>query len=606
MGERSMVVEDDSLVVGTRFEQVARSRPAAPAVRYADHELTYAELDARANRVAHALRARGVGPESVVALAVRRDLDMPVALLGIFKAGAAALPVDLDSPRERQRLVLEDAGASLCLAGPRIDTTVWSLPVLRTEDREVLDASPESPAPAAGPDNVLYVVYTSGSTGQPKGIAMTHAPTVRLMDWCAATYQSEPVALQYYPLTSDVGIYEFLTAWWCGGCAVIAAETDRYDLSAIASLVERHAITTILLPFVALDQLARYSAKFPTHLRSLREVTTTGDRLIVTPDLRAMADRLDIRHLDNQWGSTEINVVTAQRLVPPAEAWADLPVIGAPVAGSRVYVLDDSLDHTPINVPGVIHVGGGPLARGYANNPPLTAASFLPDPHTAVPGGRMYCTGDLGRWRPDGTLEFIGREDFQVKLHGYRVEPGEIESYLRARDDIGEAVVVARDLHTPEARLVGYVVALGPAPTEWSLQETVRAALPEYMVPSQFVVLDEMPMTGTGKVDRRSLPEPASSVGAAHEHVPPRDDIEKEIAAVWADVLGVDAISVNDDFFALGGHSLLITQVVHRLRARLNVDLPLRLMFTVPTVAGLAREVGALSTDDTTAPEARP
>ncbi|MEV6977965.1 non-ribosomal peptide synthetase [Kitasatospora sp. NPDC093806] len=581
----------ESLIVTERFEEQAARTPDAIAVVFRDRSLTYDQLNRWANRLAWRLREQGVGPESVVGIGVRRGLTMAIAMLAVFKAGGAFVPVDLENPAERQRFVLADSGAVLAISEPGIPADHWGVPVLRPSEEELAAYPADNPPTLTSGDSLLYIVHTSGSTGTPKGIAMHHAPTVRLMDWCKRVYLDRPRALQYFPITSDVCTYEFLAAWWAGGSLVIASEHDRFDIPSVARLIDRHELTTILLPFVALDQLSRYSAKFPESLGSLREIVTTGDRLIVTPEIKAMCDRVGA-YLDNQWGSTEINVVTALRLDQPAADWPAVPVIGRPVAGSRVHVLDEHLQPVPINVPGIVHVGGGPLSRGYAGRPDLTAQSFVPDPFADEPGARMYRTGDLGRWRPDGTLEFIGRDDFLIKIHGYRVEPGEIESRLRERSDIGEAVVVATGLGTPEAKLIAYAVPIGERrPSSFELREGLRDTLPAHMIPQVFVLLDEMPMTATGKVDRKSLPPVEEAPAEDRAFVAPRDEVEERVAAIWAEVLDVEKVSVDDDFFALGGHSLLITQVVFRVRAAFEVDLPMRTLFTTPTVAGLSAEI---------------
>ncbi|MFJ9774314.1 amino acid adenylation domain-containing protein [Kitasatospora sp. NPDC101157] len=574
--------------------------PDEPAVTSGGSTLSYRELDEAAESLAADLRALGAGPETVVGLCVERGTGLAVAVLGVVKSGAAYLPLDPAHPAERSRAVLADAGARLVVTDRSVsaglDAERWG-PVpaheLDGEHPPPVAAGPArraDDAPAGEADQLLYVIYTSGSTGRPKGIAMQCGPQITLLDWCREHYAERPVALQYYPVTADVAFLELMSTWWLGGCAVIATEPERYDVPALAALTERHGITKALLPVVVLDALARHGRTEPGRLATLRELITTGDRQVITSAVRELCDRHPGTFLDNHYGSTEVNVVTAPRLTAPAAEWPDHPLTGRPMSGARIYVLDDHLSPVPPNVQGEIYVGGGPLARGYAGRPDLTAAAFLPDPYAKTPGARMYRTGDLGRWRPGGVLEYLGRADFQIKLHGYRVEPGEIEALLRERTDVERAVVV-RIGEGRDAYLAAYLTADGEPPTPDDLREYLAVRLPAPMVPSRYVVLPEFPMTGTGKVDRRALPLPD---GGDRPWVAPRDETERTAARILAQALGRDRIGVTDDFFRLGGHSLLVTQVVHRLRAELGVQLPLRAVFERPTAAGLAQEARRL------------
>jgi amino acid adenylation domain-containing protein len=555
--------------------------------------LTYGALDQWSDDVALELRARGVGPGTLVGICMERGIELAVALLAVVKSGGAYLPLDPDEPPDRSRLLLGDAQAALMLTAGAAPAAAWPLPVLRVEETVGLRTPRSAPSDTARPDDLLYVLYTSGSTGRPKAIAMEHGPTVELLTWCERSYRGRPTMLHYFPITSDVGSYEILTAWWTGGCVVVADERDRFDIARIAGLIERHHITTILLPFVALDQLARYFAEQSAELGSLAEIVTTGDRLTITPAIRAMCGKLDIKLLDNQWGSTEVNVVTTLRLRQPAADWAELPSVGNPVANAQIHVLDENFAQCPVRVPGEIYVGGSPLSRGYLGRPELTAAAFLPDPFATTPGARMYRTGDIGRWQWNGELEFLGRADFQVKIHGFRVEPGEVEAALRGLPDVVEAAVVAADAGTPRARLVAYLVTTGRPPTESDLRARLRDALPQHMFPEQFVQLDRLPRTTTGKIDRRALPTPDPRP-RAHQ-IAPRTEFERIVAEIWEDILNTRGISVEDNFFDLGGHSLLITQVIFRIKQATGSDLPVRMLFSSPTVAALAAELGRMA-----------
>ncbi|MEV0503642.1 non-ribosomal peptide synthetase, partial [Streptomyces spectabilis] len=560
------------------FDAWAAKAPDEPAVISDGTALSYRQLDEEAEALARDLRALGCGPETVVGLCVTRGTGLAVAVLGVVKAGAAYLPLDPAHPAARSRTVLADAGARLVVTDRSVsaglDAEGWGrTPAYELDgERPAPTVTDPGACPAGEADQLLYVIYTSGSTGRPKGIAMQSGPQITLLDWCREHYAERPVALQYFPVTADVAFLELMSTWWLGGCAVVATEPERYDIEALAGLIARHAVSKVLLPVVALDELARHSRSAPDQVATLRELITTGDRQAITPAIRDLCDQHPEMFLDNHYGSTEVNVVTAPRLTAPAAEWPDHPLTGRPMSGARIYVLDANLSPVPPNVQGEIYVGGGPPARGYAGRPGLTAAAFLPDPYAAEPGARMYRTGDLGRWRPGGVLEYLGRVDFQLKLHGYRIEPGEIESLLRERADVERAVVL-RIGEGQDAYLAAYLIADGEPPAPSELREYLGLRLPAPMVPSTYVFLPEFPLTDTGKVDRKALPLPE---GGGAQWVAPRDETERAAAEVLAQVLGRDRIGVTDDFFRLGGHSLLVTQVVHRLRAALGVQLPMR------------------------------
>ncbi|AUS80720.1 hypothetical protein C1701_22905 [Actinoalloteichus sp. AHMU CJ021] len=578
------------------YDHHVAATPDAPALEARGRVLSYRELDTLATRLAHTLRDQGVGPERLVGVCTRRGVEMAVAVLGVAKAGAGYLPLDPDHPADRLRFVLTDARPDLVLHQPETERLVRSSTDAPTAplDLEALSTAPGTPVVrGAGPDSLLYVIYTSGSTGRPKGIAMQHLPQVNLMEWSRAQYRHGSRVLHYFPITSDVGCYELWATWSTGGHVIVADDEQRFDIAEVAGLIHRHRIERVLLPVVALDQLARYTRAAPEGVASLREVITTGDRQVVTPAVRELFAGLPEAVLDNHYGSTEVNVVTCPRSTSAeVVVGPEVSSVSTPVSRSRIYVLDRDLNLAPVGVVGVIHVGGPPLARGYLGRPDLTARTFVADPYSPRPGARMYRTGDLGRWRADGTLEFLGRADFQIKLHGYRVEPAEIESLVRERGDVDEAVVVARDLDTDDPSLALYLVAAGGpelAATPDTLRAYLRERLPAHMVPRHVVVLPELPLSANGKVDRRRLPAPEEVVVPA-EAAPP-DEVERTIIEVWRAVLGRDEIAPGDDFFALGGHSLLLAQVVHRLRQALDVELPLRALFDFPTVRELAARV---------------
>lgn len=568
-----------------RFAQHAARSPQAPALVCAGERLTYGELAGRAGRLAGVLAARGAGRESRVAVCLERRADLAVALLGVALAGAAYVPLDPAQPRRRLRLLVEDA-AALCVVADPDTAPDLGVPAVAPDVAEDAPIPAAAPAVPAGRD-ALYVVYTSGSTGRPKAVVMEHGPTARLMRWAEGRYATGGRVLQYFPATADVCSYELFSTWWAGGCAVMADETERLDVAALADLIEREAVTTALLPTAV---LARLAARHAAELAQVRELITTGDRLTLDENIRALAaggPGREPKTLDNQWGSTEVNVVTTLRLERDPAAWPGTPSVGGPVSGGRIYVLDEDLRQVPLYVAGDLYVGGGQLARGYLGRPDLTAAAFLPDPFAADPGARMYRTGDRGHWRGDGTLEFLGRADRQLKIHGFRVEPGEVEAVLREHPAVDQAAVVPHRTGDEAARLVAYLVAAAgrELPDPDSLRSWLRRRLPDHMVPVAFTELDDLPATATGKVDRAALPAPRFAADPAAQA---RTETERAILAIWREVLGRPDLGVDDNFFSVGGYSLLVPQVVRRINEATGTRLPLRALFEAQTVRELA------------------
>ncbi|MBE1577330.1 non-ribosomal peptide synthase/polyketide synthase [Amycolatopsis roodepoortensis] len=527
--------------------QVART-PDAPAVVFEDSELSYAEFDARANRLARWLVEQGVGAESVVAVSLPRSIDLVVALYAVHKAGGAYLPVDRDYPADRIAFMLEDAAPAVVLD---------ELPVLDGYSGEALGrvVDPSSPA---------YVIYTSGSTGRPKGVVVPHSGIVNRLLWMQDEYglTADDRVLQKTPSSFDVSVWEFFWPLITGATLVVAKPEGHKDPAYLAELIRTAGITTV--HFVP-SMLALFLET--AECTGLRRVICSGEAL---PS--ELAARVDVP-LYNLYGPTEASVdVTAWRA--GAETTPSVP-IGRPVWNTRTYVLDPRLNPVPPGVPGELYLAGVQLARGYLARPGLTAERFVADPFGG-PGERMYRTGDLARWSDDGVLEFLGRVDDQVKIRGFRVELGEVEAALAAF--VTRAVVVAR-----EDRLVAYVVGSADG-----LREAVAAKLPEHMVPSAFVVLDEIPLTPNGKLDRKALPAPEFATTEGRE---PRNAREVALCALFADVLGVERVGIDDGFFALGGHSLLVMRLVSRISASLDATVSVRDVFDAPTVAALAERL---------------
>jgi amino acid adenylation domain-containing protein len=573
------------------FELHAAERPEAVALSYYGRTLTYRELNRRANRLARHLKALGVGPEKSVALVLERSPGFITAVLGVLKAGGAYVPLDSGQPIERLAFMITDAAATAVLtqrslraalpefAGPVVELDEMFPPESGAVGTPEDDANPQS---GVGPANLVYVLFTSGSTGQPKGVLVYHgalANTVRAQNRAFGT--SADSRVMHYVMTHfDASQGEIFRTLTVGATLFMVRQDDLIPGPELTRLYRRLRITNATLPTSVMAALPE------EEMPELRQINAGGEAC----PAETAAFWAPGRQFFNGYGPTEATICATL-----ATGW-DLrkrPPIGRPVDNGRAYVLDANLRPAPVGVPGELFIGGAGVARGYLNRPDLTAASFLPDPFAALPGARMYRTGDRARWLPDGQLDFLGRADGQVKIRGFRVELGEIESVLRQHGSLKDLAVVAREDTPGQARLVAYGVAQrSPAPTAAELRDFIKSKLPEYMVPSSIVFLESLPRTANGKVNRRALPAPAATpTERDRDYVPPRNPTEEVVAAVWAELLHVEEVGVHDNFFELGGHSLLATQVVSRLRAAFDVEVPLRNLFKDPTLAGLAEQV---------------
>ena len=542
----------DPLLVHALFEREVALHPEAVAARFAGASLSYGELNARANQLARRLRDGGVGAEQLVAVCIERSFDMLVALLGVMKAGAAFVPVDPAYPLERIALILADAGARAIVTQREL---VQRLPGHAAQVILMDAAGAVPPADAAdlrlplSPETLVYAVYTSGSTGRPKGVAMTHRAISNLLSWQrrdsargvpkGEPWGRAPRTLQFASLSFDVSFQEIFSTLTAGGEIVLVTEDERRDTPRLLRLLAACEVERIFVPFVALDQLAESSAAEGVVPAALREVDTAGEQLRITPAIAAFFGRLPACRLVNHYGPSETHLVTTHELVGDPGLWPELPSIGRPIANAPVYLLDPQGRPVPIGTPGEVYVGGAGLARGYHARPALTAAAFVPDPFGAAPGGRLYRTGDLARFRSDGLLEFLGRRDLQVKVRGYRVEPGEVEATLTRHPDVRQAVVMPRD-HRGGQRLAAWIVLADHAQTTTAqLREHLKSTLPEYMVPSALMVVESLPLSPNGKVDRAALPAP--DWRASEAAVAPRTPEEELVCGIFAEVLEVRA-----------------------------------------------------------------
>jgi amino acid adenylation domain-containing protein len=565
------------------------------AVICGDARLTYRELDQRANRLANHLRRRGIGPEDLVGVHLARSAELPVAVLGILKAGAAYLPMDVDHPRERLLAMLADAPAAAILTSEDLaeglrTAGTYVLALDRDWDR-VAEEPDTDPAVRVHPDNLAYVLHTSGSTGRPKGAMNTHRGLSSQLAWVQRTY---PIGeadrlLHKTPAGFDVSVRELLWPLVAGARLVLAAPGGHRDPAHLVDVIESNEVTVVhfvpamLAAFLDAPDLAR-------RCRTLRRVICSGEALSGELQQRYFAS-LD-SPLNNFYGPAEATIDVAHWPCRPDRQQAAL--IGRPVDNTRLYVLDALMQPVPVGVPGELYIGGHQVGRGYAGAPATTAERFLPSPF-GEPGARIYRTGDLARWTADGELEIIGRTDFQVKIRGYRIEPGEVEAVLTASPSVRTALVLLRDDGPGDPALVAYVVPEdGAHPAAAELRQVVAERLPEYMVPSAFVTLDALPLNANGKVDRGALPAPDGAARPSSvEYVTPRTAVERALAQVWAEVLQVDRVGLYDDFFELGGHSLTATRVVARLRDRVGLDVPVNRIFLDRSLVKLAEHVAA-------------
>ncbi|MDC8016186.1 non-ribosomal peptide synthetase [Tahibacter soli] len=603
------------LLLHQRFETQAAQRPDATAAVSGDESLTYAALNRRANQLAHRLRALGVRPDDRVAICLERSLDMVVGLLAVLKSGAAYVPLDPVYPVDRLAFMLADskpvaliAQASALAPLERGEAIPSGLPVLVLDDadtRATLAALPASDpaADAIGltPRHLAYVIYTSGSTGLPKGAMLEHAQVVNLVhaqiDLCG--YTSADRVLQFASISFDNSVVELFPALSVGATVVLRAADLMIPDAAFVEFLSANAITATDLPTAFWHAWAQ-------EVQAGRSLPAPGLRVVL-----AGGEKAELRHLRgwfdapglaetrwiNTYGPTEAAVNSAALAfdrTTPLPPYA-IP-IGRPFANAQMYVLDANRQPVPVGVAGELYIGGAGVARGYLDRPELTAERFLPDPFRA--GGRLYRTGDLGRWLPDGTLEYLGRNDFQVKIRGFRIELGEIEAKLAACDGVREAVVIAREDVPGDKRLVAYLIA-GPS-AELSiavLRDTLAQSLPEYMLPSAFVTLDALPLTANGKLDRKALPVPDASSRVARAYEAPSGPVERAVAAIWQDLLGLERVGRDDHFFELGGHSLLVVSLIERLR-QAGLSASVRQVFATPTLCALAANIGNAGAGD--------
>ena len=582
----------DACVQQLLAEQAAVS-PDAVALVAGNKSLSYMELNRRANQLAHYLQALGVGPNVLVGLCIERSLDMVVGLLGILKAGGAYVPLDPAYPIERLTFMLEDAQVPVLVTlqhqAIRLHVEKAQVVCLDTDAEMLARLSVTDPTSAITTSDLAYVIYTSGSTGLPKGVQITHDGLLNLVYWHQRAFSvtASDRATQVTSPAFDATGWELWPYLTIGASVYLPDEDTRVTSQLLRDWLVDCGITIAFLPTALAESVI--SMEWPLKT-SLRFLLTGADMLHHYP-----SDTLPFV-LINNYGPTEATVVTTSGPIPPSSHTDVPPSIGRPINNMQVYILNEHLQQVHIGEPGELHIGGVGLAKGYLNRPELTAERFIQHPFSNEPSALLYKTGDLARYLPDGQIAFMGRTDYQIKIRGYRIEPNEIVSMLNEHPTVLTSVVVAREDVPGDKRLVGYVV---PLPESYvmanSLRDFLVQRLPDYMIPATFVVLEQLPLTPNGKVDRAALPAPDSTNTVRDEiFVAPRTPTEERIAVIVSTLLAIEKVGIDDNFFMLGGHSLLGTQIIARVADAFGVDLSLRILFEAPTIRQLSAEVERL------------
>jgi len=582
------------------FEDQADRTPDAPAVVFDGQMVTYHDLETRSNRLAHRLLRVTSARDTCVGVVLRRGVDHLIALLALHKAGLTLVPVSnvsANEPQQRMAHIVENARVRLLLTHRDLGNPWPQIDPLFFEDQA--DVPVSRPPVVVNPEDLAYVIHTSGSTGRPKGCAMAHRGLANLVAWQLdySRGTSEQRTLQFNGLSFDLCFQEIFPTWAVGGCLVVMPESARREPSALLDLLGRERVARVILPFVALRQLADAAELTDRALPDLREVYVGGEALQLTPAIRTLFRRNPEAALINVYGPTEAHIVTAYKVPGAPDDWPAGAPIGTPIRGTRIYVVNQAGQKVPPGLPGEVMIGGDAIARGYLHNPRETAERFIPDRFASQPGARVYRTGDLARRRPNGVLEFVGRIDHQLKIRGYRVEPGEVEAALVAHPGVRQVAVQGRN-DTGEVRLVAYLVLRGAPLSPGELRAFLAPRLPDELIPSAFVVMSELPLTPDGKVNLQALPAPHAAPVREPEtdeasRVEAMDALERRIADVWQDVLKIERVAADDNFFELGGESMLAFRVITRLNELLSLRLPVMDVFRFPTVGELAVSVRA-------------
>jgi amino acid adenylation domain-containing protein len=587
-----------NLCIHQLFEQEAMRRPDAVAIRIADEQLTYRQVNERANQVAHRLRKLGVGPDVMVGTLLDRSLDLVIWLLGILKAGGAFVPLDPNYPMERLEFMAADIAAQVMLVQDsvvqRLSDPTWlrgkSLS-LEQNRAEIAQESAENPTNQTTAESLAYVMYTSGSTGQPKGVMVSHRAVVRLVKNTNYIDLSEQqVFLQFSPISFDASTLEIWGALLNGGCLAVMPP-EKQSLGDLGTAIRQYGVTTLWLTAGLFNVMVEQRVE---DLRPLRQLVAGGDALSPAHVRKALKNLPGCR-LINGYGPTEGTTFSCCHTISAEDAEGSSIPIGRPIANTQVYLLDSENQLVPPGDVGELCIGGDGLARGYLNQPELTAAKFVRHPFRDEPETRIYKTGDLARYRPDGTIEFLGRSDNQVKISGYRIEPGEIESVVMQHPSVRSTVVVPRQDAPGEKKLIAYVVAEERGCSFAELRTYLQQKLPAYMMPSAFVLLDALPLSPNGKVDRAALPAPQAMHPEPTRARSARNDMEQKIESAWLTVLALQQVGPDDNFFDVGGDSLQLLAVHAEIQKTIESEFPLTDLFEYSTIRTLARHLAGTS-----------
>jgi amino acid adenylation domain-containing protein len=586
------VTQDLHLSVPDLVAAQAALQPHAQAIASGGQSLTYADMDRRANRLANYLIALGVGPETIVGLCLNRSTESVVCALAVLKAGGAYLPMDLAYPVERLRFMLDDAMPQVLITRDDLAESLshgpWKVVTIDT-DQNLESCSSDAPKIDLTADQLAYVIYTSGSTGQPKGVEVTHESLLNLVGWHTRAFTVTPQdkASHLAGVGFDAAVWEVWPYLTAGASLHLPDETTRVSPELLRDWLVANQITISFLPTALAEPVMILDWPATTALRYL---LTGADTLHRYPNGNLPFE------LVNNYGPTECTVVATSGRVHPETKTGALPSIGWPIANTYVYVLDENRQPTPLGVPGELYIGGASVARGYLNRPDLTAERFVRDPFSNKRNARLYKTGDMARYLDDGQIAYLGRIDEQIKILGYRIEPVEIEAAIDRHPAVESSLVTACGSTCEEKRLTAYLVLRnGLAPAAADLRAFLQNSLPDYMVPSVFVKLSVLPLTPNGKVNRTSLPEPNAENTLRDEvFTAPRTPIEERLATIVCSLLNLDEVSIHDNFFLLGGHSLLGTQLIVKIRDAFGVDLALRTLFDAPTISELSSEIERL------------
>jgi amino acid adenylation domain-containing protein/thioester reductase-like protein len=607
----------ESFCIHELFTQQVIKTPDAIAVKFGNQQLTYTQLNQKANQLANYLQNCGVTSEVLVGLYLERSLDILIAILAILKAGGAYLPLDPKYPQTRLTDILNDSQVSIILTQEKLLTSLSSpLPrgetpltpyqgkiiLLDTDLTIISQQNIETPISAIKPDNLAYVIYTSGSTGKPKGVMITHQNIVNHATSIIDKYQinSHDRILQFTTFIFDVAAEEIFPAWLSGATLIICPQEMVTNLIEFSQFLAQESLTVVNLPTPYWQEwVLEIDRKISQIPDSLRLVITGSDQVL--PEKLALWQKLVTEKRQNiQWinayGLTETTITSTVYQLPvnyQLNTTHSVP-IGRPIANTEIYILDQNLQPVPIGIPGELHIGGAGLARGYLNRKQLTNEKFISNPISSSKSSRLYKTGDLARYLPDGNIEFLGRIDYQVKIRGFRIELGEIEAVLAQHPLVKSSAVIVREIQPGNKQLIAYVVTEDHSNIQQDLRSFLKQNLPDYMLPAFFVRLAELPLTPTGKINRRALSALMLELNHEIDYILPRNPLEQKLAEIWCQVLGLEKVSVEENFFNLGGHSLATIQIISRIRETLEIDLPLQYLFTEPTIAGLTKIINQL------------